>query len=165
MKKQYQISKRRAAERFEQWAKSNPIPIQLTFPTAGIAELAQHSLGDLLRSVGKIFISEVMESEVRELAGSRSQPDPERGAYRWGSEAGFCIIDGQRVPINRPRVRSRLQNCEIPLGSYEMFQRSSLMDETVWHKIMHGLTMRSYKEVVQQFADAYGMEKNATCQH
>jgi hypothetical protein len=44
----YQISKRRAADRFEHRAKSNPIPIQLPFPTAGIADLAQHSPGDLL---------------------------------------------------------------------------------------------------------------------
>jgi putative transposase len=165
VKRQYQISKRRAAQRFEQWAKSNPVPIQLTFPTAGIAELAQHSLGDLLRSVGKIFIETVMESEVRELAGVRSQPDAERGAYRWGTEAGFCVIDGQKVPIDRPRVRSRQHNREIPLGSYEMFQRASLMEETVWQKIMHGLTMRSYKVVVQQFAEAYGLEKSATCEH
>jgi hypothetical protein len=155
VKKQYQISKRRAAARFEEWAKSNPIPIQLTFPTAGIAELAQNSLGDLLRSVGRIFIESVMESEVRELAGERFQRYDKRGVYRWGSESGFCIIDGQRVPIERPRVRSREKNQEIPLGSYELFQRASLMDETVWNKIMLGLTMRSYKQVVQQFADAY----------
>jgi transposase-like protein len=165
VKKQYQISKRRAAERFEQWAKSNPIPVQLTFPTAGIAELAQSSLGDLLRSVGRIFIENVMESEVKELAGERSKRNSRRGVYRWGSESGFCIIDGQRVPIDRPRLRSRDENCEIPLGSYELFQRASLMDETVWNKILHGLTMRSYKEVVQQFADAYGLEKSATSDH
>jgi putative transposase len=165
VKKQYQISKRRAAARFEEWAKSNPIPIQLTFPTAGIAELAQNSLGDLLRSVGRIFIESVMESEVRELAGERFQRYDRRGVYRWGSESGFCIIDGQRVPVDRPRVRSREKNQEIPLGSYELFQRASLMDETVWNKIMLGLTMRSYKQVVQQFADAYGLEKSATSEH
>lgn len=165
MKKQYQISKRRAAERFEQWAKSNPIPIQLTFPTAGIAELAQHSLGDLLRQVGKVFIESVMESEVRQLVGVRSRPSAERGAYRWGTETGFCVIDGQKVPVERPRVRSRLPNREITLGSYELFQRASLMEDNVWQKIMHGLTMRSYKEVVQQFAEAYGIEKSTTCDH
>lgn len=49
VKKQYQISKRRAAEKFQAWAMNNTVPIQLTFPTAGIAELAQQSLGDLLR--------------------------------------------------------------------------------------------------------------------
>src|SRR5215472_15431550 len=46
-----------------------------------------------------------------------------------------------------------------------MFQRSSLLGETVWQKIMLGLTMRSYKEVVQPFADAYGLEKSSTCEH
>ncbi|MGH9614149.1 MAG: IS256 family transposase [Bryobacteraceae bacterium] len=39
------------------------------------------------------------------------------------------------------------------------------MGDTVWQKIMLGLTMRSYKEVVQQFADAYGLEKSTTCEH
>ena len=165
MKKQYQISKRRAAERFQKWAEGNPVPIQLTFPTAGIAELAQQSLGDLLRSVGRTFMETVMEAEVMELAGERSKPSTDRHAYRWGKEAGFCIIDGQRVPIDRPRVRSSQNNREIPLGSYELFQRASLVEETVWQKVMYGLTMRSYKEVVQQFSDAYGLEKSTTSDH
>jgi transposase-like protein len=163
--KQYQINKRRAAEKFEQWAKDNPVPIQLTFPTAGIAELAQHSLGDLLRSLGKMFIETVMESEVRELVGERSRPSTERIAYRWGSETGFCVVDGQKVRVERPRVRSREKKQEIPLGSYELFQRASLIEENVWQKIMHGLTMRSYKEVIQQFSEAYGIQKSATSEH
>jgi len=164
LKRRYQISRRRAAEDFRKLALANPTPLQLTFPMAEIAELAQTSLGDLLRGVGKAFIESVMEAEVEELAGKRSQPNPQRTIYRWGSEEGFCVIDGQRVPIHRPRLRSRTSK-EVPLGSYEMFQRSSLLGDTVWQKIMLGLTMRSYKEVVQQFADAYGLEKSTTCQH
>lgn len=165
MKKQYQISKRRAAERFTNWATTNEQPLQLTFPTADIAELAQASLGDLLRAVGRLFIETVMDAEVEQIVGTKSKKNARRGAYRWGKETGFCIIDGQRVPIARPRVRNRQNNKEIPLGSYELFQRASLIEETVWHKIMHGLTMRSYKEVVQQFADAYGLEKSTTSDH
>ena len=164
MKKTYQISRRRAAEKFRKFALASPTPIQLTFPIAEVAELAQASLGDLLRGVGKVFIETVMEAEVEQLAGKRSQPDPQGNIYRWGSEDGYCVIDGQRVPIRRPRLRSRTKK-EIPLGSYEMFQRSSLLNDTVWQKIMLGLTMRSYKEVVQQFADAYGLEKSTTCEH
>jgi putative transposase len=165
VKKQYQINKQRAAKRFQNWAATNEEPIQLTFPAADIAELAQSSLGDLLRAVGKLFIETVMEAEVEDIVGRRSKRNQERGAYRWGTEAGFCVIDGQRVPIARPRIRNRQNNKEIPLGSYELFQRASLIEETVWHKIMHGLTMRSYKEVVQQFADAYGLEKSTTSDH
>ena len=165
MKKQYQINKKRAVDQFHKWATSTDSSVQFTFPTADVAELAQASLGDLLRAVGKVFIETVMESEVEQLVGKRSRRNARRGAYRWGTEAGFCIIDGQRVPIARPRVRNRQNDKEIPLGSYELFQRASLIEETVWHKIMHGLTMRSYKEVVQQFADAYGLEKSTTSEH
>jgi transposase-like protein len=115
--------------------------------------------------VGKVFIETVMENEVIGLVGARSQPNAERSAYRWGTESGFCIIDGQRVPVDKPRVRNRQNDREIPLGSYELFQRASLVEETVWRKIMHGLTMRSYKEVVQQFSDAYGLAKSTTSEH
>jgi len=73
VKKRYQITKRRAAEQFAGWAKTNEVPVQLTIPTAGIAELAQQSLGDLLRCVGKMFIESVMESAVEQLAGKRSE--------------------------------------------------------------------------------------------
>lgn len=165
MKKQYQISKQRAVEKFKTWAAHNNVPIQLTFETADIATLAQASLGDLLRSVGKMFIETVMETEVEGLVGRKSKPNQDRQAYRWGTESGYCIVDGQRIPIDRPRVRGRQTDKEIPLGSYELFQRASLIHETVWHKIMHGLTMRTYKEVVQQFAEAYGLEKSTTSEH
>lgn len=166
MKRRYQIRKQQAIEAFKaQAAAENANPVQLNFPSAEMIKLLECSLGDLLRGVGKLFIEAVMEQEVEMLVGERSKPSCERKAYRWGSEAGFCIIDGQRIPLNRPRVRSQAHNTEIPLGSYELFQRASLVEETVWHKVMHGLTMRSYKEVVQQFAAAYGLEKSTTSDH
>ena len=164
MKRTYQISRRRAIQSFRKFALSNPVPIQLSFPLPEMIELAETSVGDLVRAVGKVFIETAMEAEAIQIAGPRSVPNPSRKAMRWGNEDGFCIIDGQRVPIRRPRLRSRTKR-EIPLGSYEMFQRASLLDETVWQKIMLGLTMRSYKEVVQQFAQAYGLEKSTTSAH
>ncbi|HXA64227.1 MAG TPA: hypothetical protein VNV82_03690 [Bryobacteraceae bacterium] len=69
------------------------------------------------------------------------------------------MIAGQKVPIEKPRVRNPQNNREIPRGSYELFQRASLVAETVWRKIIYGLTMRSYKEVVQQFVMPTGWRK------
>lgn len=165
MKKQYQKDKQEAVARFQAWTANEDAAVELSLPRSEVAELAQQSLGELLRRVGKLLIETVMEEEVEELVGERSKPNDSRQAYRWGREAGFCIVDGQRVPIDRPRVRSRAHNREIPLGSYALFQKASLVEETVWHKIMHGLSMRHYKEVVQQFSDAYGLEKSTTSEH
>ena len=64
MKQQYQIDKRRAVENFQKWAAANTTPLQLLFETAEMAELAKASLGDLLRTVGKMFIETVMAAEV-----------------------------------------------------------------------------------------------------
>ena len=164
MRKEYQIEKAQAEEEFTHWAKENGQPVQLTFATAEVVRVAQQGLGELLRQVGRQFIEAVMEAEVEKLAGIRSAQLEERSAYRWGSEKGYCVIDGQRVALNRPRVRSR-DHHELTLGSYELFQRTSLLSETVWGKIMHGLSMRHYKEVVQQFTEAYGLEKSTVSEH
>jgi putative transposase len=165
VKKEYQIQAQRAMEQFETWADGNADPVQLAFPTPEMVRLAQQGLGELLRKIGKIFIENVMECEVEQLAGKRSRPDRKRSAYRWGSEEGYVLVDGQKVPVAKPRVRNCQHNREIPLGSYELFQRASLIEESVWQKIMYGLSMRSYKEVVQQFAEAYGLEKSTTSEH
>ena len=165
MKPRYQKEAAKAAEQFQDWAKQSKRPIQLMFPILEMIELAKQGLGELVRHLGKMFIEEVLEVEAEHLAGPRSKPITERGAYRWGREQGYCVIDGQKVPIARPRVRSKVHNQEIPLGSYEIFQRASLLEESVWHKIMHGLSTRTYKEVVQQFTDAYGVEKSTVSEH
>lgn len=166
MKQRYQAAAKDAVDQFRSWAtQEGQAPIQLSFAIPEIVKLAEQSLGDLLRKVGKVFIEGVLEAEAEQLAGPRSKADQERQAYRWGTEQGYCVIDGQKVPIARPRIRSKAHNREIPLGSYELFQRASLLEESVWHKIMHGLTMRSYKEVVQQFSDAYGVDRSTVSEH
>ena len=140
MKARYQKEAGKAAQKFETWARQSAQPIQVEFSSADMLELVKEGLGQLVRQLGKLFIEEVLESEAEQIVGPRSKPLAKRGAYRWGREAGYCVIDGQKVPIARPRVRSKVHNREIPLGSYEIFQRASLLEESVWHKIMHGLS-------------------------
>ena len=52
---------------------------------------------------------------------------------RAGSEPGYCVVGGQKIPLERPRVRDRRKR-EVPLGSYEMLQQASLMEESVWKR-------------------------------
>ncbi|HEX4809801.1 MAG TPA: transposase [Bryobacteraceae bacterium] len=66
--------------------------------------------------------------------------------------------------MQRPRVRDTRQR-EVPLGSYEVLQQASLMEDSVWHKLMHGLTTRRYSEVVGELKEAYGIEKSAVSEH
>src|SRR6476646_7618873 len=85
--------------------------------------------GSWIHQAGLQLMELLMEEEVREVVGERSRRQPDRTANRWGKERGFCVVMGQKVPIERPRVRTT-DDQEIRLGSYEMFHRGEPLTET-----------------------------------
>ena len=68
-----------------------------------------------------------MDQEVRDLAGERYQRRENQQPFRWDHEKGFLVVDGQTVPIQRPRLRSE-KGREESLGSYELFRRGEPPD-------------------------------------
>jgi putative transposase len=164
MKKPYQIEALRAVKRLEEMAGDGNPAIQMVLPMAEMVGWLHKGVGELIRQAGLQLIQLLMEEEVRQLVGERSQSMPERTANRWGSERGYCVVMGQKVPLDRPRVRST-EDREIRLGSYEMFHRGEPLTETVWEKLMLGLTTRKYGDAVRQFTEAYGLEKSAVSEH
>jgi len=123
MKRRSQIAGHRAVESFRRWATEENPKIQMILPLAAVGGLLQEGVGHLLREAGLVLLQLVREEEVRRLAGERHQQHSGRRAHRWGKEAGYCVVDGQKVPMRRTRLRDR-QNREQRLGSYELFQRS-----------------------------------------
>jgi hypothetical protein len=164
MKKPYQIDSQRAVKRLEELAAEGNPAVQLVLPMAEALGWLKQGVGELIRQAGVQIIGLVMEEEVRELVGERSQPQAERKANRWGSERGYCVVMGQKLPIERPRVRST-EDREVRLGSYELFHRGEPLTETVWEKLMLGLSTRKYGQAVRQFSEAYGLEKSAVSEH
>jgi len=164
MKKQYQIDKQRAVQQFRRLATEENPNIQMVLPLAEIVGLLQEGVGHLLREAGLSLMSLVMEEEVRHLAGERHEQHEGRLAHRWGKEDGYCVVDGQKVPIKRTRLRNK-ENREQRLGSYEIFQRSGPLQKTVWDKMMRGLSTRNYGAVVKEFHQAYGVEKSAVSEN
>lgn len=160
MKKRYQIDQQRAVQQFRQLAAEKNPTLQMILPLAEVVSLLQEGVGNLMREAGLQLMMLVMEEEVRHLAGERHEQKPERQAHRWGKDRGYCVIDGQKVPIQRMRVRGKGKG-ELRLGSYEMFQRSGPLQMAVWDKMMRGLSTRNYGPVVREFANAYGVEKSA----
>src|SRR5919106_3639362 len=164
MQKRYQIDKQRAVQQFRRFATETNPNIQMILPLAGIVGMLQEGVGHLMREAGLMLMMGIMEEEVRHVAGERRTQNPDRQASRWGKEKGYCVIDGQKVPIPRTRVRSK-GNGEVKLGSYELFQRSGPLQGVVWDKMMRGLSTRNYGPVVKDFANAYGVEKSAVSEN
>jgi transposase-like protein len=164
MKKPYQIESQRAVKQFEAMAAAGGPAVQMVLPLAEMVGWLRKGVGELIRQAGLQLMELLMEEEVREVVGDRSRRQPDRTANRWGKERGFCVVMGQKVPIDRPRVRTT-DDQEVRLGSYEMFHRGEPLTETVWEKLMLGLSTRKYGEAVREFREAYGLEKSAISEH
>lgn len=164
MKKPYQIESQRAVKQLEEMAAEADAAVQMELPMAEMVGWLRKGVGELVRQAGLQLIQLLMEEEVKQLVGERSRPLAERTANRWGSERGYCVVMGQKVPVERPRVRTT-DDREVRLGSYEMFHRGEPLTETVWEKLMLGLSTRKYGEAVRQFTEAYGLEKSAVSEH
>lgn len=165
MKKPYQIEAQRAVHRLAQMASDGNPAVQLVLPMAEMVGWLRKGVGELIRQAGLQLIELLIEEEVRTVVGERSQRQSERTAYRWGTERGYCVVMGQKVPIQRARVRSTTEQREVRLGSYEMFHRGEPLTETVWEKLLLGLSTRNYGKAVREFTEAYGLEKSAVSEH
>jgi transposase-like protein len=164
MKKPYQIEAQRAVKQLDAMAADGNPAVQMMLPMAEMMGWLRKGVGELIRQAGLQLMELLMQEEVRELAGDRSQRQSDRTAHRWGSERGYCVVMGQKVPIQRPRVRTT-DDKEVRLGSYEMFHRGEPLTETVWEKLMLGLSTRNYGQAIRQFTEAYGLEKSAVSEH
>lgn len=164
MKKTYQIANKRARDRFQAEAASSNDQVQFALPLPEVLALAQDGLIKLALAAFTKVAEQVMRWEVDQLAGPKHQANPARSNVRWGSQTGYCVVAGQKVPLERPRVRD-VRGREAPLGSYQMLQQASLMEDAVWNKIMRGLSTRGYADIVRELNEAYGIEKSAISDH
>jgi putative transposase len=164
MKKPYQIEAQRAIKQLDAMAADGNPAVQMVLPMAEMVGWLRQGVGELIRQAGLRLMDLLMQEEVRELVGERNQRQTERKANRWGSERGYCVVMGQKVPVERPRVRTT-DDQEVRLGSYELFHRGEPLTETVWEKLMLGLSTRKYGQAVREFTEAYGLEKSAVSEH
>jgi len=160
MKKPYQIAAGRALQRVRQWAEEKHPVVQLLLPMVEILTLAKRGAGELVREAGLRIMLLAIQQEAESLTGARYQRSAGRQAQRWSREDGFVVVDGQKVPMERGRLR-RKNGEEVRLGTYELFQQTRNLEDEVWWKMLRGLTTRNYPLVTRSFAQAYGIEKSA----
>ena len=140
MKKRYQIEKQRAVQRFRKLAAQDDQPIQLVIPLQEILDLIQRGTNE--SGDGRLHQTRRMRDGPRSHRLSRREESRQSCPRRHGAGAASLATawsaDEDSAP-NPPRVRD-MRKREVPLGSYELLQRASLMEESVYQKIMHGIT-------------------------
>ena len=123
-------------------------------------EELQPEVEHLTGLAGLKIIRAVIEDEVMRRVGPRHQPDAASSCLRWGQQSGYVVFAGQKVAVQRPRVRTR-QGEEVQLDSYARLQHDGRRQRAVREGIVAGLTSRNYHRAVQSVLDGYGIEKSS----
>jgi transposase-like protein len=133
-------------------------------PLVEVWEELQARVEQLAGEAGRKILHGILEEEVRQRVGPPHRPDPDAGAVRWGRQPGYVVFGGQKVALERPRVRTR-EGKELELESYGQLQQDGRMQRAVAEGIVCGLSTRKYRRAVQSVLDGYGIRKSSVSRH
>lgn len=110
--------------------------------------------------LGLMHIEELLQAEVSRLAGERYKRNGQPGYKRWGSQRGSVYIKDQKIPIKVQRVRDVRNNKETILNTYERFQEPREVSEVLLKRVLHGLSMRNYRECSEMIPEAFSLSSS-----
>ncbi len=116
------------------------------------------ALNELSLELGRQVAQFIVFSEREELAGPDYHPSQE-GLYKWASQPGSVYLGGQKVSIERPRLRRA--NQEVQLKSYEAMRQKEGFSERLLAGALGGLSARRYRETLVNTAQAFGVSPSA----
>lgn len=135
--------------------------VQLTLDRAEVLREMQEGLHRLGVTLGVELAALMMKDEVERLCGSRYEHPPQRQATRHGQQRGVITIAGQKIGIERPRVRSTRANREVPLEVYGLARREEAMPAAVLARMVRGVSCRDYEGVIESAAEGFGVKRSS----
>jgi len=123
-----------------------------------IIQNGTQALNEVSLDLGRQLAEFILYSEREERAGPDYQPR-RQGLYKWASEPGSVYIGGQKVSVERPRLRRG--DKEVSLKSYQAMQQTDGFSEQLLGQALAGLSGRRYRETLVNAAEAFGVSPSA----
>ncbi len=163
MRNTYQRTSSKSKEKLEVIG-SRELAMRLPLPLVEVWEELQARIEQLAGEAGLRILHGILEDEVTQRVGPPHRPDPAGGSVRWGRQPGYVVFGGQKIPLARPRVRTRTGE-EVELENYRRLQQDGRMQRAVAEGIVCGLSTRKYRRAVQSVLDGYGIRKSSVSRH
>ena len=159
MKKNYQRKTRKSNHKFEVVG-GQELVVRVPLPMAEVWAEMQAHVEELAGQAGLQLLRAILENEVTQRVGPPHRPNPSGGCVRWGKQPGYVVFAGQKVPLERPRVRTR-EGQEVDLQSYRQLQQDGKLQRAVREGVVAGLSTRNYRRAVERVVEGYGIEKSS----
>ena len=111
--------------------------------------------------LGLKVMARYMDQEIEQRCG----PWGKQSHHRHGTQSGYVIFHGRKVPISRPRLRDTVADREAVLESYRLFQQDGRMQRAVARKLLRQVSTRNYAGALDDCLAGYGIGKSSVSQH
>jgi len=123
--------------------------------------MAQDSLHTFAVEMGVMIAAELLEDEVGRLCGPRYGRVEGRTHTRYGRQRGVVTLAGQKIGLQRARVRRTDGGGEAELTTYALLQREDAMPEAALQRMVRGVSCRDYEGVIDVACDGFGVKKSS----
>jgi putative transposase len=139
--------------------------VNLMLPIAEVLTATQWHIEQLAGAAGMKIIQQIIQDDVRELAGERRYARDGKDGQLWGSQPGWVAFAGRKVTVDKPRIRSKQTGRELRLPKYERLQSGPRLGEAMLEQIALGLSMRNYEQSIKALYEGYGIKKSSVRRH
>ena len=130
-----------------------------------VLAMMHDSLHSFATEMGVLVACQLLEQDVAELCGRRYERGVSRTVYRHGTQGGYVVLAGQKIAIDRPRVRAADDDGgEIELPTYAQLQDDHAMPESVLRRMAGGVSCRNYAGVIDLACEGFGVTKSSVSQ-
>lgn len=151
----------RRARRIKQQALAEAQELQLPLNVEALLEMSRQTLSSFAVEMGLKVAQCLLEDEVTQRCGQRHERVPDRSVTRFGHQQGFITIAGQKVSVEKPRVRYTDGRGEADLERYTLLQSPHAMPQAALEHLVNGVSTRRYEQVVHAARAGFGIKKSS----
>lgn len=123
------------------------------------SEIVARGIREWLNEGAVLLAKMLLNSEVLELVGDRHERKADRDCVRWGEQDGSILLLEQRVPISKPRVRTKGGHAEVELQTYKQLNDKKFLNEQATAKLLSGTSTRRFKKTLETVLHGHGVGK------
>lgn len=121
----------------------------------------KHDIEAVSAQLGLKIMHRYMDQEIERRCG----PWGAQTHYRHGTQPGYVVFHGRKVPLRRPRLRDKAAEREAALQSYRLFQQDGRMQHAVARKLLRQVSTRNYAGAIDDCLEGYGIQKSSVSRH
>ena len=137
-----------------------PLRLEATLPLLDLILESQQEIEAVSLNLGLKIMSRYMEAEITRRQGRWGQ----QTHYWHGTQLGYVVFHGRKVPVPRPRLRQK-DGGEAALESYQLFQQDGRMQRAVARKLLRQVSTRNYAGAIDDCLEGYGVAKSSVSRH